>query len=174
MHTQAHTHTLTSRHTTHNQTCIRRTVGVAWVRPVTLSLNGSGDMQQLWCIREKMPQLACTKCSLHKQGGWETGRMPGRDRRNEKEVDKLLSLFLKRSGNVLMCSLTDFWDMQIWGGRRSLRLGKRERGNDRGRCEEVTYSSPADERERLSGNKQNWAARFVKKIGRSREELTLA
>lgn len=59
-----HRRSLTHRYE-HNQTCIRHTVGVAWVRQVALSLNGSSDMKQLWCIREKMHQLACTKCSVH-------------------------------------------------------------------------------------------------------------
>lgn len=73
-------------HPAHNQTCIRHVVGVAGVKQVTLSLNGSRDIQQLWCIREKKPQLACSKCSIHKQGGWVSRRLKRRHGLNENEI----------------------------------------------------------------------------------------
>lgn len=92
----------TKTHTRH-QTFMRHTVGVAWLRLVTLSLNGSVDMKQLWCIREKMPQLACAKYSIHKQGGLKTGGLNGRDWLNENEARG-------REGNLLpLLCVTPEW-----------------------------------------------------------------
>lgn len=104
-----------------------------------------------------MPQLACAKYSIHKQGGLNTRGLNGRDGLNENEArgreGNLLSTIMCNAGVVFFqCAFQQISETRKLntGGRVCERVrdskGMKEEGAKR------LHSSLIDERECLSGN----------------------